>query len=92
MKLRFRIPSRKGSLQRSTVHLTNCWGVILASTETGAAAVGRVPLEILLALSRSAEGTSTVETGSGVVRSISILDEDERIVGRILVVSTKSNW
>jgi Protein of unknown function (DUF1194) len=46
--------TKETDLLIGSVHLINRWGVIIASTETGV--VGRVPLGILLALSRGKEG------------------------------------
>jgi hypothetical protein len=70
------------------VHLINRWGVVIESTETGF--VGRVPLGILLALSRGKEGNSTAETALDFIGRASIIDEEGTTVGGILAIYPKT--
>jgi hypothetical protein len=80
--------TKETDLLIGSVHLINRWGVIIASTETGV--VGRVPLGILLALSRGKEGNWTAETALDFIGRGSIIDEEGRTVGRILAIYPKT--
>jgi hypothetical protein len=73
-----------------SVHLINRWGVIMESTERGV--VGRVPLGILLALSRGKEENSTAETALDFIGRASIIDEEGTTVGGILAIFPKTEW